>query len=82
MLGLFPTCLAVVALVGHVQCSSDFITPELSSAPWSENQVYRIHDELEIKWKTDHKGCNLFLWQDYPKLAVEWYSRLLGKHDR
>ncbi|KAL5584457.1 hypothetical protein FOVSG1_013846 [Fusarium oxysporum f. sp. vasinfectum] len=65
------------AFAGHVQCSSDFITPELSSAPWSENQVYEVDDEFEIKWKTDHKGCNLFLWQDYPKLAVEWYSKLL-----
>ncbi|KAI1012952.1 hypothetical protein LB503_001435 [Fusarium chuoi] len=77
MLGLFPTCLAVVAIAGCGLCSSDFITPKLSSAPWSENQVYGINDELEIKWKTDRRGCNLFLWQDYPKLAVEWYSRLL-----
>ncbi|KAF5632941.1 hypothetical protein F25303_9329 [Fusarium sp. NRRL 25303] len=77
MPGLLAACLAVVAFVGNVQCSSDFITPELSSAPWSDNQVYGINDELEIKWKTDHDGCNLFLWQDYPKLAVEWYSKLL-----
>ncbi|EXM19741.1 hypothetical protein RAB80_002547 [Fusarium oxysporum f. sp. vasinfectum] len=77
MLGLLPACLAVIAFAGHVQCSSDFITPELSSAPWSENQVYEVDDEFEIKWTTDHKGCNLFLWQDYPKLAVEWYSKLL-----
>lgn len=81
MLGLLPACVAVIAFAGHVQCSSDFITPELSSAPWSENQVYEVDDEFEIKWETDHKGCNLFLWQDYPKLAVEWYSKLLGKYD-
>ncbi|EXL56165.1 hypothetical protein FOCG_03850 [Fusarium oxysporum f. sp. radicis-lycopersici 26381] len=77
MLGLLPACVAIIAFAGHVQCSSDFITPELSSAPWSENQVYEVDDEFEIKWETDHKGCNLFLWQDYPKLAVEWYSKLL-----
>jgi hypothetical protein len=81
MLGLLPACLAVIVYVGFGQCSSDFITPELSSAPWSDNQVYGVDDEFEIKWKTDYEGCNLFLWQDYPKLAVELFSKLLGKYD-
>lgn len=78
MHSLYIVALAFAALA---KCESTFITPaqDLTDKNFDNNPVYSLDENVKIEWKTDRKGgCNLFLWQTWPRPSVEQYQKILG----
>ncbi|KAI1053775.1 hypothetical protein LB507_007455 [Fusarium sp. FIESC RH6] len=77
MHSLYVVALAFAALATG---ESIFITPaqDLTTKNYANNPVYALDENVKIEWKTDRKGgCNLFLWQTWPRPSVEQYQKIL-----
>ena len=78
---MHPLYVVALAFAALATGESIFITPaqDLTTKNYANNPVYALDENVKIEWKTDRKGgCNLFLWQTWPRPSVEQYQKILG----